>query len=169
MSCSEPAVGRRLAEGRHFFDDICVGDYLETGSAEVTAELIRQYAELSGDRYALHLDDKAANDLGFPGLIAHGILILGLADGLKFQSPVQMDGIASLGWDIVFTSPVFAGDNVSVQITVTDKRVTSRQDRGIATFEFVVRNQRGDVVQRGTNKLMMCRNGSNRPTSGGEC
>ena len=94
-------------------------------------------------------------------------MILGLADGLKFQSPVQMDGIASLGWDIDFTLPVFAGDSVSVQITVKDKRVTSRRDRGITTFEFVVRNQRGDIVQRGTNKLMMCRNGSNsRPNDG---
>ena len=166
MSCSESAAGRRLAAGRYFFDEISVGDHLETGSADVTAELIRQYAELSGDRYALHLDDEAANDLGFPGLIAHGILILGLADGLKFQSPVQMDGIASLGWDIDFTSPVFAGDSVSVQITVTDKRVTSRKNRGIATFEFVVRNQRGEVVQRGTNKLMMCRKVADQPADG---
>ena len=58
-------MGRKLTEGRYNFDEISVGDHLETGSAEVTAELIRQYAALSGDKYALHLDDKAANDLGF--------------------------------------------------------------------------------------------------------
>ena len=148
---------RRLGAGRHFFDDIRVGDQFETGSVEVTAGLIRSYAELSGDRYQLHLDNEAAKDLGFPALIAHGILIQGLADGLKFQSPVQLDAVASLGWDIKFTKPVFAGERISAEIQVKDKRVTSRGDRGVATLDFTIRNQDGVTVQHGLNRLMMRR------------
>ena len=148
---------RQLSEGRYCLDDLVAGDRLTTGSVEVTADLIRRYAEVSGDRYTLHLDDEAARDLGFPSLIAHGILILGLADGLKFNSPVQFDAIASLGWDMKFSKPVFAGDRIRVEITVKEKRATSRPDRGIVTMEFVVKNQRGEIVQSGTNKLMMRR------------
>lgn len=150
-------AGRSLAGGSHFFDDIEIGDSFETGSTEVTAEVIRQFAALSGDNYALHLDDKVAKEMDFPALIAHGILIMALADGLKFGSPVQLDAIASLGWDIRFTKPVFAGDVISAMITVEGKRATSRPDRGIATLAFEIRNQKGETVQCGTNRLMMRR------------
>ncbi len=135
-----------------------IGDYFETGSTEVTADIIRQYAGISGDNYALHLDDAAARDIGFPALIAHGILIQGMADGLKYNSPVQLDAVASLGWDINYRLPVFAGDRISAVVTVKDLRRTKRPDRGIATQEFLVRNQNGETVQNGTNKLMMRRN-----------
>ena len=161
--------GRQLSGGRYFLDDLVVGDRLTTGSVEVTADLIRHYAELSGDSYALHLDDEAARELGFPSLVAHGILVLGLADGLKFNSPVQFDAIASLGWDMRFSGPVFAGDRIRAEITVKQKRVTSRPDRGIVALEFVVKNQRGEVVQRGTNMLMMRRSsqpGEAAPSTG---
>ena len=115
-------AGRSLAGGSHFFDDIEIGDSFETGSTEVTAEVIRRFAALSGDNYALHLDDEVAKEMGFPALIAHGILIMALADGLKFGSPVQLDAVASLGWDIRFAKPVFAGDVISARITVEGKR-----------------------------------------------
>ena len=150
-------TGRSLAGGSHFFDDIEIGDSFETGSTEVTADVIRRFAALSGDNYELHLDDEVAREMGFPALIAHGILIMALADGLKFASPVQLDAIASLGWDIRFTKPVFAGDVISARISVEGKRATSRPDRGIATLAFEISNQNGETVQCGTNRLMMRR------------
>ena len=161
-------TGRNLAGGSHFFDDIEIGDSFETGSTEVTAEVIRRFAALSGDNYALHLDDEIAREMGFPALIAHGILIMALADGLKFGSPVQLDAVASLGWDIRFTKPVFAGDVISAKVTVEGKRPTSRPDRGIATLAFEIRNQKDETVQCGTNRLMMRRNsdGGNQGTTG---
>ena len=153
-----PETGRSLAGGGYFFDDIEIGDRFETGSTEVTAEIIRRFAALSGDNYALHLDDAFAGELGFPALIAHGILIMALADGLKFNSPVQLDAVASLGWDIKFTKPVFAGDVISAEITVKGKRATTNPERGIATLAFEIRNQTGETVQSGINRLMMRRN-----------
>ena len=151
---------RKLSEGFYFFDDLEIGDSYETGAAEVTAEIIRRFAALSGDSYALHLDDEFAREMGFPALIAHGVLIMALADGLKYNSPVRLDAIASLGWDIKFTQPVFAGDRVSATVTVEGKRATGRPDRGIATLAFDTKNQRGKTVQRGINRLMMRRQAS---------
>ncbi len=37
------------------------------------------------------------------------------------------------------------------------KRETKRPDRGILTLGFEVKNQRGEVVQQGTNELMVLR------------
>ena len=147
----------RLGPGKYFFDDIHVGNWFETGTATITADEIRSYAELSGDCYDLHLNDEAAQKIGFPSLIAHGILIQGIADGLKFQSLAKLDAVASLGWEIKYIKPVFASDQISARVRIADKRPTSRSDRGIATLEFVVLNQSSVTVQLGYNKLMMRR------------
>lgn len=147
--------GRKLAQGRYFFADLVIGDYFETDSMVVDAQLIRTYAEMSGDCYSLHLSDDVAKELGFQSLVAHGILVQGLADGLKYQSSVQLDAIASLGWNIRYMKPVYAGDRISVLVRIDSKKVTSKGDRGIVRLELTVRNQDGLIVQHGFNKLMM--------------
>jgi acyl dehydratase len=43
-----------------------------------TEEQIAAYAEASGDRNPIHLDDEFARSVGLPGIIAHGMLQLGL-------------------------------------------------------------------------------------------
>lgn len=41
-------------------------------------EQIAAYAEASGDRNPIHLDDAFAKSVGLPGVIAHGMLQMGL-------------------------------------------------------------------------------------------
>jgi acyl dehydratase len=43
-----------------------------------TREQIVAYAEVSGDRNPIHLDDEFARSVGLPGVIAHGMLQMGL-------------------------------------------------------------------------------------------
>ena len=43
-----------------------------------TREQIAAYAEASGDRNPIHLDDAFARSVGLPGVIAHGMLQMGL-------------------------------------------------------------------------------------------
>jgi acyl dehydratase len=43
-----------------------------------TREQITAYAEASGDRNPIHLDDDFARSVGLPGVIAHGMLQMGL-------------------------------------------------------------------------------------------
>ena len=43
-----------------------------------TKEQIAAYAEASGDHNPIHLDDDFARSVGLPGLIAHGMLQMGL-------------------------------------------------------------------------------------------
>lgn len=151
----EEVISTDLPPGIHRYGVVGPGDRIRTGSATVTKEAIDAFAALTGDRFEIHMDETAARALGFDGRVAHGLLVLSLVDGLKNQSPAQFDAVASLGWDWRFVSPVLAGDTISATITVLDKRMTSRSDRGILTLDFSVRNQDGREVQRGTNQLMV--------------
>jgi acyl dehydratase len=150
-------TGTVLAAGHHGFDDVSVGDRVQTGGCEVTAEAIDTFADLTGDRFAIHMDDAAAKALGFPARVAHGLLVLSLVDGLKNQAQAQFRAVASLGWDWTFARPVFIGDVISAEITVLEKKSVSRPDRGILRLGFEVRRADREIVQRGTNLLMVLR------------
>lgn len=149
--------GRRLPDGVHGFDAVDVGDRVETARATVTADAIDAFAALTGDRFEIHMDDAAAQALGFPGRVAHGLLVLSLVDGLKNQAGAQFRAVASLGWDWTFARPVFVGDTIGARIEVIEKRAVSRADRGILRLGFEVAAGDGRVVQRGTNLLMVLR------------
>lgn len=86
--------------------------------------------------------------------------MLSIADGLKNQSPVKLDAVASLGWDMSFRAPVLAGDEVSAEFRVDSKRATRNASRGIVSFAVELANQDGRIVQRGLNRLMMTRKSS---------
>jgi acyl dehydratase len=143
--------------GMNYFEDVAVGDHYSTGGIVVTEALIAAFAGLSGDFFDLHVDDEFARGLGFPGRVAHGILGLALTDGLKNRAEHRFHGVASLGWNWKFTGPILIGDRIQAEITVQGKRETRRTDRGILTLAFEVKNQRGEVVQQGTNELMVLR------------
>ena len=150
-------TGRRLAAGRYGFDDLEEADWLETEALTVTAESIDAFAALSGDRFEIHMDDEAARTYGFPGRIAHGLLVLSLVDGLKNRAPAQFRAIASLGWDWYFRRPVLIGHRLRAKITVEEKRPVSKADRGILKLRFDVTDQEGEMLQEGANLLLVYR------------
>lgn len=142
------------------YEDTPVGLSFETGGIVITESHIVQFAGLSGDFFDLHLDDDFARSLGFPGRVAHGLLGLILVDGLKNRASERFNAVASLSWQWNFRKPLFAGDRLSARITVTDKRLTRRGDRGILTLSVEARNGKGEVVQDGMNLLMVRTRGS---------
>lgn len=150
--------GKLLAPGRYFLEDIQAGDRIETGSLTVEERHIDSFAELTGDRFEIHMSEAGAAKHGFPARVAHGLLVLSLVDGLKNQAAAQFAAVASLGWDWKFAGPVFPGDTIRVVMEIMTKRETRRPDRGTLTIGFTVLNQRGETVQSGINTLMvLCR------------
>ena len=105
-------TGRILTAGLHGHAGLQIGDRIEAGGTVVTGRMIDRFADLSGDRFALHLSNDAARELGFPRRVAHGLLVLSLIDGLKNTAPAQLRAVASLGWDIRFSAPVMVDDRV---------------------------------------------------------
>ena len=147
----------RLSPGEYGYEDIEAGDFFETGGIKVTEAHVVAFAGISGDHFDIHVDDEFAQEAGFPGRVAHGLLGLAMADGLKNRAPVKLKGIASLGWNWSFRGPVMIGDRISVCVTVNAKRTTKRDDRGIVTLFFDVRNQHSQIVQDGETLLLVQR------------
>ena len=152
---------RHLSAGCYRMDDVSAGDVIQTPSHLVTLQDIDQFAALTGDMFAIHMDEDAARDYGFAGRVAHGLLVLSMVDGLKNQAEAQLDAIASLGWNLQFTAPVLAGDSISASLTIESLRATSDghdgMRRGIAIFDVTVQNQKGQIVQKGQNTLLIKR------------
>jgi acyl dehydratase len=146
-----------MVDDRLHYEEIAEGLSWETGGITVAESHILAFAGLTGDFYDLHVDDDYARALGFPGKVAHGLLGLALADGLKNRSSVRLAAIVSLGWRWSFTGPILPGDRISAAIKVISRRETRRPERGIVTLEFDLRNQRGETVQRGENDMMVHR------------
>lgn len=146
-----------LGPGFYGLDTLAPGDRIETGHVVVTAAMIDRFADLTGDRFEIHMTEDGAARHGFPARVAHGLLVLSLLDGLKNQAPAQIRALASLGWDWTFRRPVFAGDTIRAVLTVADMRATRNPERGILTLAVEGINQNGEVIQRGTNRLMAYR------------
>ena len=149
--------GRELTEGLFNFDTVEVGDWFRTSTLTITADQIDRFADLTGDRFEIHMSDERARAHGFRGRVAHGLLVLSLVDGLKNQVEARFDAIASLGWDWSFQQPVLIGDTITATLTIAEKRETRHTDRGIVRLAGDVVNQDGETVQSGSNQLMLYR------------
>jgi acyl dehydratase len=150
---------------RMFYEDAPIGLSFQTDGIVVTEAHIVQFAGLSGDFFALHMDDDFARELGFPGRVAHGLLGLILVDGLKNRAVRQFEAVASLSWQWNFRKPLYPGDRIHGRLTVADKRLTKRPDRAIVTLQVEVLNGKGEVVQEGTNVLMVRTRAAASPAS----
>ena len=73
-----------------YWDDAREGDEAITPSYTVTRERIRAYADLTGDYTPVHVDEEYAKASHFGGLVAHGLMGLSIADGLKTQCGDQV-------------------------------------------------------------------------------
>ncbi len=139
-----------------YFDEIQVGEEHLTPGITVTNYHVMQFAGLSMDFFELHTNDEFARQTIFGRRVAHGLLGLALADGLKNRSTLQVRALASLGWTWEFAGPIFLDDTIHVRLRVKDKRASrSKPDRGVVTLALEVINQRGEVVQKGENRLMV--------------
>lgn len=154
---TQRADPRLLAAGCYRLDDLAVGDRIETPSRLITTTDIDQFAGLTGDHFAIHMDEDIAKAYGFSGRVAHGLLVLSVSDGLKNQADAQLDAIASLGWNLHFSAPVLAGDTISATFTIDRLRPASDGKRGIAVLNVRVLNQHGKIVQDGQNTLLIKR------------
>lgn len=154
MTESVRGGGRLLEPGEYWFEDLAVGDHYRTGHIVVTDAHIIGFAGLSGDFFDLHMDDEFARAQGFEGRVAHGLLGLALADGLKNRSSVRIMAVASMGWNWNFKGPILAGDRIGVEVRVKALRLTAKGGRGLTTLHFSVTNQHGVVVQDGETGLL---------------
>lgn len=137
------------------FDELQLGDTFESAGRTVTQAEVSMFAGVSGDFNQIHMNHQAAADGPFRQPIAHGLLVLSIASGLGIYTPkTQTVAFLSIeNWE--FLKPVFFGDTIFVRNTVTGLEPRSRGRRGIVTWTKQVLNQKGQVVQQGTTKIMI--------------
>lgn len=141
---------------KRFFDEIEVGETHETPGVTVTEWHVMNFAAVSMDFFELHTNEEYARQTQFGRRVAHGLLGLAMADGLKHRSTFQVEAIASLHWSWNFTGPIFIGDTVRARLCVLEKVASrSKPDRGVVTVRYEVLNQKDEVVQKGENKMMV--------------
>lgn len=135
--------------GLHF-EAFAVGQEMITAARTITEADIVNFAGLSGDFNAIHTDAEYAVQDTFGQRVAHGLLIQSIATGLMVQSGV-IEGtvLAFRELSAKFSLPVFIGDTIHVQATVTETKAFRRLGGGNVTIKYGVINQEGKTVQRG--------------------
>ncbi len=110
-----------------------VGALVAERSVHLTRESLVRYAGASGDFNPIHYRDDVAERVGLPGVLAHGMLTMGLAVetivewlgdagrileyGVRFTRPVVVD--AETGADVVVSAKVGAVDDETARIDLT--------------------------------------------------
>lgn len=114
----------------------------------VTAEMVRAYADITGDYNPLHFDEEFTARTRFKRLLAQGGITTGLLHALV---AMEMPGPGSVfvrqTWS--FPRPVYIGDTIRAEATVK----SVRERRSMAELEFTVVNQDGQTVLEGVATL----------------
>ena len=129
--------------------DVKVGDKFST-TRKITDELVRKFADVSGDYNPIHLDEEFAKTTRFGRRIAHGMLsgaLISAVLGYEFKERK----IVYISQTMKFTAPAFLGDTITATATVTD----IREDKRIVTLETDCSNQNGELTVKGEAVVML--------------
>lgn len=129
--------------------ELKIGDSFST-ERKVTDELVRKFAEVSGDHNPIHLDEEFAKTTRFGKRIAHGMLS-GAFISAVLGYELRERKIVYLSQSLKFTAPVFLDDTVTAKATVT----TIREDKPIVTLETTCTNQNGETLVTGEAVVMV--------------
>lgn len=143
---------------RHYLEDLYVGQRFTSGTHVLDESQIKAFAR-QFDPQPFHLDDDAATQTLFAGLAASGWHTAALTMRLLVDGGAPIaGGIIGAGGEVSWPTAARPGDILRVTseiVAVTPSR--SRPDRGIVTVRSHTRNQRGEIVQILTAKLVVPR------------
>jgi oxepin-CoA hydrolase/3-oxo-5,6-dehydrosuberyl-CoA semialdehyde dehydrogenase len=132
---------------RKTFEQLNIGNTLNTDSRKITLEDINHFAEFTGDNFYAHMDEEAAaKNPFFEGRVAHGYLIVSFAAGL-FVDPDFGPVLANYGVDnLRFAQPVNFGDTLKVRLTCKQKTLREGAGYGEVRWDTEVTNQDDEIV-----------------------
>ena len=94
-----------------------IGDVLVQDSFELSRDSLVRYAGASGDFNPIHYRDDLAQSVGLEGVLAHGMLTMGLAVGPVTQWLGDRGFVSS--YQVRFTKPVYVPPSGSVSVSVS--------------------------------------------------
>lgn len=139
-----------------FFEEFVEGAEVRSPARTVTEADVYQFAGLTGDYNPIHTDAEFAKGTLFGQRIAHGLLGLSISSGLGWRAGFMegtVDAFVDLEWK--FSKPIFMGDTVHITVRIAEKKRMKRMGGGIVTFDVRMINQNGEVVQKGTWRILI--------------
>ena len=131
------------------FDEIKVG-LIHNFEVIVDEELIKKFANISGDFSPLHMDEQYAKETKFGKRVVHGML---LASFFSRLIGMYLPGKNALYFsqNLNFVEPCFIGDKITVQGEVIDKSEATK----IIKLKTSINNKDGKSLVKGTSQVMI--------------
>ncbi len=147
-----------MPKSQLYFEDLHIGQKSTSASRSIDTAEIKAFAS-QFDPQPFHLDEEAAKHTIFKGLVASGWHTAALSMSLIVKIDPQIaGGSVGLGAEISWPQPVRPGDTLHVESEVVAlKSSHSSPHRGIVTIQNKTVNQKNEVVQILTSKLIVPR------------
>ncbi|MFT4052820.1 MAG: MaoC/PaaZ C-terminal domain-containing protein [Microbacterium sp.] len=113
---------------------LAVGDVVAERTVHLTRESLVRYAGASGDFNPIHYRDDVAASVGLPGVLAHGMLTMGLA--IETLVPWLGDAGRILEYGVRFTRPVVVDAADGAELRVVAK--VGALEEGAARIDLTV-------------------------------
>lgn len=115
---------------------LAVGDVVAEGAFPLSRDSLVRYAGASGDFNPIHYRDDVATSVGLPGVLAHGMLTMGLA--VQPVSDWLGDPARILDYQVRFTRPVVVDPEAGAEILVVAKVGKLDAEAGHARIDLTV-------------------------------
>ena len=116
--------------------DLMVGSVVAEATFSLTRDSLVRYAGASGDFNPIHYRDDIAQSVGLSGVLAHGMLTMGLA----VQPVVDWAGDPArvVDYQVRFTRPVFVDATAGALVGVVAKVGALDVESGVARIDLTV-------------------------------
>lgn len=106
---------------------VTVGDNASK-TITITSEMVKQFAQLTGDDNPIHLDEAYAKKTVFRKPVVHGVFQISLISALL---ATEMPGRGSIyhSQNTNFTAALFVGDTVTAKVEVIERLEETKQIR----------------------------------------
>ena len=125
---------------------LAVGDVVATADYPLSRDSLVRYAGASGDFNPIHYRDDVATSVGLPGVLAHGMLTMGIVA----QPVVEWCGsdLRVSSYQVRFTKPVVVDpvDGASLSVSATVGALEGEEGITSARIDLTVTSHTGDKV-----------------------
>lgn len=127
------------------------GEIVAARTVYLTRESLVRYAGASGDFNPIHYRDDIAERVGLPGVLAHGMLTMGIA--IETIVPWLGDAGRIIDYGVRFARPVVVAADSGATLTITAKVAAVDQD--IARIDLSVTHEDVTVLVKAQARVRL--------------
>lgn len=134
------------------FTSLNVGDVVAEETFHLTRDSLVRYAGASGDFNPIHYRDDVATSVGLPGVLAHGMLTMGVA----VQTVVNWIGDPGRveDYQVRFTRPVLVDPTNGADVTVVAKVAALEEEGQVARIDLTATFEEQTVLGKAQVRVL---------------